>query len=191
MAYRNPNCRCMSSPCTCSGNVVAYGTTGPTGPTGPAGTDGVTGPTGPTGATGTTTGSLVINFTPTADGEFSGAWVIPQEIDSEGLVVGELAYISVGAQAGRADASVPGSFPAVGIVAALSAPSSVVLLTYGVIRNDAWTFIAGGLVYLGAGGGGPSQTIPTSTGEAVQIVGIAVGPNAIFINPQLVYTLAP
>ena len=58
-------------------------------------------------------------------------------------------------------------------------------LVYGVANSPYWSWTTGGIIYLSTNGT-MTQTVPTGTDVAVQILGIALSPTKIFFNPQLV-----
>lgn len=57
------------------------------------------------------------------------------------------------------------------------------VITYGFVRNDTWTLVPG-LVYLSETTGDITQTVPTTSGAVVQVIGVAVAANILFFNPQ-------
>lgn len=53
------------------------------------------------------------------------------------------------------------------------------------VRNDAWNWTVGGVLYLDtATPGGMTQTVPSGTDDAVKIVGHAVSADVIYFNPS-------
>ena len=60
------------------------------------------------------------------------------------------------------------------------------ILLQGYIRNDSWAWSTiGGPVYVSPTTGSLTQTIPTATGQQVQIVGYATTSNIIYFSPNL------
>jgi len=54
------------------------------------------------------------------------------------------------------------------------------------VRNDAWNWTVGGVLYLDtATPGGMTQTVPSGTDDAVKIVGHAVSADVIYFNPSV------
>jgi len=57
-------------------------------------------------------------------------------------------------------------------------------LLHGFLRNDAWSFTPGAPVYVSPTAGELTQTIPTGTGQQVQVLGYATASNIIYFNPD-------
>src|SRR3989304_1192622 len=85
----------------------------------------------------------------------------------ENLAFGDPVYFKSDGKAWKADADTSGS-----------------ILLRGIIRDDAWTWTIGGVIYLSTGAG-LTQSQPTATDEAIQVLGVA-HPNAdtIVWNPS-------
>lgn len=62
---------------------------------------------------------------------------------------------------------------------------AVKLLKKGYVKNSAWTWVVGGLIYLSAATGGlMTQTQPSVAGNRVQIIGYAESATVIYFNPD-------
>ena len=86
----------------------------------------------------------------------------------------------------RADASAVGTARAIGIApAAISDTATGTILLHGFIRDDSWNWTTGGVIYTSETTGELTQTAPTTDGAFVQVVGIALEPDVVFINPSL------
>jgi hypothetical protein len=48
-----------------------------------------------------------------------------------------------------------------------------------------WSFTPGGVVYVGSAGL-PTQTAPSASGEAQQVIGYAVSPSEFFVQPGII-----
>lgn len=82
-----------------------------------------------------------------------------------------------------ADADAAGEFPAVGIAAAsVGAGTNLNVVVSGTVRNDSWTWTVGGSIYLSASAGTLTQTAPTTSGHAVQRVGVALSADSAYLN---------
>lgn len=58
-------------------------------------------------------------------------------------------------------------------------------LLLGFMRHDAWTWTAGGLLYIDrTTAGALTQTAPATTGDQVQVVGVAITADIILFNPS-------
>ena len=77
--------------------------------------------------------------------------------------------------------------PAIGIAltGTNTAGTTCRVLISGFMRNDTWNWTPGRVIYLGASGA-LTQTVPTISGDMVQIIGIATGTDHMIVNPQLV-----
>jgi len=58
------------------------------------------------------------------------------------------------------------------------------VLLLGFIRNETWAWIPGGLIYVDTSNGSLTQTVPTTIGEQVQVVGFATHADRMFFNPS-------
>src|SRR3972149_881532 len=103
----------------------------------------------------------------------------------ENLAFGDPVYFKSDGKAWKADANTAGAYPCVGIATqVINADASGSILLRGIIRDDAWTWTIGGVIYLSTGAG-LTQSQPTATDEAIQVLGVA-HPNAdtIGVNPS-------
>jgi len=91
-----------------------------------------------------------------------------------------------------ADANGSGTFPAIGLaVAAYSSTNAAIVVTSGTVRNDAWSWTPGGIIYLSTTAGGLTQTAPSTTGDKVQVIGRALTADIMHVNPSADYGTAP
>lgn len=61
------------------------------------------------------------------------------------------------------------------------------LLPNSFVRNDSWSWTAGGVLYLSVTtAGGMTQTAPSSTGQCVTVLGVALSSTVVYFDPQLV-----
>jgi len=133
-----------------------------------------------------TDGDIQLQQAPSTDGDVSG--VTTSGTTANVTAVGQGLYMKSDGtwDLGKADAD--STMP----VEALSTTSSTgvqKVLTYGFIRNDAWDWTPGGLVYASdATAGALTQTIPTANGSQVQIVGVATHADRMFFNPNYILT---
>jgi hypothetical protein len=85
-----------------------------------------------------------------------------------------------------ADASAVATARAIGIApAAISDTATGTILLHGFIRDSSWSWTTGGVLYLSETAGAMTHTAPTTDGAFVQVVGIALSPIIVFINPSL------
>jgi hypothetical protein len=181
-----------------TGPTGTTGTTGPTGPTGaagvtgptgPTGTTGATGSTGPTGTTGTTgpTGPTGPSAFTTPGSDLTVTGITRDYTAGESVAFGDPVYVKSDGKVWKADADTAAAYPAVGFATGTAAANATVtVLLLGVARKDAWTWTVGGIVYLSTSSG-LTQTQPSATDNAIQVLGIAEAATRIYVNPQLVY----
>lgn len=114
----------------------------------------------------------------------------------EALVKGDPVYFDIdtsGALAAfKADANVSGKFPAVGIAVETAGSGTHVVLVLGVYRDDSlldWPTSGGAtLVYLSTSGG-LTTTQPSATNDCIQVIGVAITKDILYVKPELVYLL--
>jgi len=130
--------------------------------------------------------SLKIDATPDgmADDKYNGITLVGINF---GETVGQWAcvFLASDGKVDIADADAAGEFPALGIVVAGGDDTDpAIILTRGVVRNEGWTGLTvGGAVYLGDDGTGAiTQTAPSTSGDAVQIIGRALSDSEIYFN---------
>lgn len=105
----------------------------------------------------------------------------------ETLAFGDPVYIKSDGKVWKGDADTASTFPVMGMaMGAAAANATVTVLLLGIARNDSWTWTVGGIVYLSTSSG-LTQTQPSSTDNAIQIIGIAEAATRIYVNPQLVW----
>lgn len=117
--------------------------------------------------------------------------IVLQFIAHEDLVVGNAVYVHTDdGEVAKARANAVGTMPAIGIVVAdADADAPVKVLTHGIINDsDGWGGAQdeGDTMYVSENTAGlVTATIPDADGEFVQVLGMAVGPRDVFINPSL------
>ena len=109
--------------------------------------------------------------------------------DSAGSVsAGDAVYINGSGKVAQANAQV-GSVtdPAIGIAtnAGASDGDDVYVLTHGIWRMDAEAFTAGDPVYVGESAGALTPTAPSTDGDYVQRIGIAVSDDCVLVMPSI------
>lgn len=82
-----------------------------------------------------------------------------------------------------ADSDGSGTYPASGFAtAATSDGAAASIIRKGFIRNDAWAWTPGQLLYLSTTAGGITATAPSTSGDAVQIIGQAITADIIYVD---------
>ena len=86
----------------------------------------------------------------------------------------------------EADASAIATARVIGIApAAISDTATGTILLQGFIRDDTWTWTTGSPLYLSETAGAMTHTAPTTDGAFVVVVGIALSPDVVYINPSV------
>ena len=85
-----------------------------------------------------------------------------------------------------ADASAYATARVIGIApAAISDTATGTILLHGFIRDDTFNFTTGATLYLSETAGALTETAPTTDGAFVQVVGTALSPDVVYINPSM------
>jgi len=85
-----------------------------------------------------------------------------------------------------ADASAFATARTIGIApAAISDTATGTILLQGFIRDDTFNFTTGATLYLSETAGALTETAPTTDGAFVNVVGVALSPDVVYINPSL------
>ena len=109
--------------------------------------------------------------------------------DSAGSVsLGDAVYINSSGKVAQANAQVSSvTDPCIGIAtnAGGSDGDDVYVLTHGIWRMDAEAFTAGDPVYVGESAGALTPTAPSTDGDYVQRIGIAVSDDCVLVMPSI------
>lgn len=109
------------------------------------------------------------------------------------VAYGDLCYMNSAGKMALVDADAIGTAGSFAIAAATIAgdAAGVFALPGSVLRNDAWNWTVGGFIYAvapagsAASGSTLTQTAPSATDAAIQIVGVAIHADKMFFYPQL------
>ena len=86
----------------------------------------------------------------------------------------------------EADASAYATARVIGIApAAISDTATGTILLHGFIRDDSWSWTTGATLYLSETAGAMTHTAPSTDGAFVQVVGVALSPDVVYINPSM------
>ena len=107
----------------------------------------------------------------------------------ENLAFGDIVYFKNDGKVWKAGAQNVGTYPAMAMATGtISANATGTFLLWGTARNDAWNWTIGGILYLSTVAGAITQTMPPSTDDAVQILGVAhVNADTIYFKPSIDY----
>lgn len=123
-----------------------------------------------------------------SDDTYSGIQLSGRVAASGGLTQWDCCYINTSSEIALADANGSGTYPAIGLAAGtVSGAAAAIVITHGPVRNDAWSWTVGGVIYLSATAGGLTQTAPSTSGDKVQVIGVAISADEMFVNPSLDY----
>jgi len=120
------------------------------------------------------------------DHTWSGA--ITTLVAGTNLVLGDLCYIGSDGKMEKAQGDTAGHVPAVAFcTGTIAEDASGVFVMQGFVRDDSWSWTPGTLLYVSASTAGLiTSTIPTTTGNQDQIIGIAISATIIFFNPNYI-----
>ena len=122
---------------------------------------------------------------PTADTTADGLKV--DLVAAENLVFGEVCYINSSGKLAKADADAIATASAFFMaLASISTDATGTFLHIGFVRNDAWNWTVGGLIYLSTTAGALTQTRPSATDDVIQILGVATHADRMIFNPSLI-----
>ena len=86
----------------------------------------------------------------------------------------------------EADASAYATARVIGIApAAISDTATGTILLQGFIRDDSWNWTTGSTLYLSETAGAMTHTPPSTDGAFVNVVGVALEPDVVYINPSM------
>jgi len=84
----------------------------------------------------------------------------------------------------EADADAATTMPCVALALETSTGAKKVLM-HGFVRDDSWAWTVGGTIFVSTTTGALTQTIPSGSGDQVQVVGIATHADRIWFAPEL------
>lgn len=127
-----------------------------------------------------------VQITPTAGGSDLTASGVTASVtvDTNATGVGAALTLASDGNYDEADAT-DTTLPCKALALETSTGTKKILLS-GYIRNDAWAWTVGGLIYLSETTGAMTQTAPTTSGSIVQILGYATHADRMYFNPQLI-----
>jgi len=126
-----------------------------------------------------------------ADDKFNGT-TMTGKLTGEAVTQWQAVYLWTNGTWKVADADLAGAFPSWGIATAtIGTGTNLVVLTQGIVRNDAWTWTTNGApLYLSDTAGGLSQTPPGTAADCVQLIGKVLSDDEAYINAgSMVYGL--
>jgi hypothetical protein len=111
----------------------------------------------------------------------------------ESITAGDLLYFKSDGKVYKADSTsiVTGKLPSMGMALATAASGVNNVLLVGTYKNSTkWVsgtvLTVGGMCYMSTAGG-LTQTQPAATDNVIQVVGVAVAIDTVYLNPVLTY----
>lgn len=122
-----------------------------------------------------------------ADGTIAG--FVGTQYTTDATSIGSVLYTNSSvASLKLADANGTGTYPALYMaIESVSGDNFVKCLCAGQIRNNAWNWSPGDIIYLSETAGGLTATAPTTSGSIVQVLGVAITADIIDFRPQLTW----
>ena len=133
-------------------------------------------------------GSEAVNVTISATGGPSPTDIITVPgVAGEALAAYDLCYLAADGRYYKTDSLTAATMPGLVLAgAALTAGQAGSFIRRGQVSNNAWAWATvGGFVYAGNTAGALTQTLPSKSGEQLQIVGIAKSATQIDFEPNL------
>lgn len=134
-------------------------------------------------------GTVNLDPDPASDVNASGiATTLTVDAGTGSTAVGQAYHIDTDGELVDADADGTATMPCTCLALATGTGSRKVLLQ-GFIRNDAWNWTVGGIIYVSTDPTtttGLTQTAPAGSGDQVQAVGVATHADRMYFNPSLV-----
>lgn len=139
-----------------------------------------------TSATSATSASALSITDSLTTGQWSGITTTLTAANT--LAFGNITYVNSSSKMDKARADSASTMPTYAMATAtISGDASGVFLLQGFVCNSAWNFTPGALLYVSAATAGAiTSTIPASTGNQDQIVGVAITATIIYWNPNLI-----
>jgi len=115
--------------------------------------------------------------------EWSGSSV--DILAGEAITQGNLVYLNSTGYVFKTDADAAATMPCIGLaLKTKNAGELCPILMQGWVRNSNWAWIGGDEVFASTTPGGKTQTAPSGSGDQVQVIGIALDEDVIYINPD-------
>lgn len=100
------------------------------------------------------------------------------------VAVGSVCYMAADGELTLANSGSATTAPVIAMATEAGTDGTPNAWTYqGFVRNDAWSWTVGSLLYLTTSSGGMTHTKPTTVGEYVQELGVATHTNRIWFSP--------
>jgi len=129
-----------------------------------------------------------IRATQNLDKDLSWAGPTAVMVAGENLVFGEAVYIGNDGKVWKAKADSAATMPCAALaVGSISADDIGEFLLFQFLRDDSWSWVIGGSLYVDKTTAGVlTQIEPGDTGAQVQVVGKAIATNIIYFSPEAI-----
>lgn len=128
-------------------------------------------------------GTVGLNPSPSSDHTGSGFLIV--DTVGEGVSIGDVLYRKSDFKWWKANAGAVATMPGAGLaMEAKSAGASCKILLYGMFRDDSWSYTPWSILYVSTTPGPPTETAPSSAGDQVQAVAMAMTATVILWNPS-------
>lgn len=102
------------------------------------------------------------------------------------LAIGNVCYVGSDGKMELTDADAAATMPGVFIcTATIVEDATGVFLIRGFMRDDTWTWTAGGTLYTSTTAGALTQTAPSGSGDQVQVIGVALSADIVYFDADL------
>jgi hypothetical protein len=118
-----------------------------------------------------------------SDGNASGI-IVTMQVDANSTGFAAALHMDTDGNWIEADADSTTTIPC-GALALETGTGSKQVLMQGFITNSGWSWTVGGLIYVSTTTGGLTQTIPSGSGDQVQVVGYATTSTRMYFSPNL------
>lgn len=125
--------------------------------------------------------SILFNPSGLSAGQWEGE-VVSATVDTNSIGVGAVLKMASDGHFDQADASVSSTMPCQALAIESGTGTKKILLR-GFLRNTSWSWTVGAPIYVSTTSGALTQTIPSGSGEVVQIVGYAWATDIIHFTP--------
>ena len=130
--------------------------------------------------------SPTIDVSALSNGNWQGKMYKLPNTAGEALSKFDVVSITTAGTIWRADADVGDRYNVFLVVEAVSSGNTGTFLKKGVIRNDSWNWTPGKMLYASGTPGAIVQTLPTGSGQYVQVLGYAITADIIAFEPSLI-----
>lgn len=107
------------------------------------------------------------------------------DVDENSIGFGGALHMDADGNLIDCDADAAATMPCMALAIEAGVGSGKLLLKSGKIVNTAWNWTTGDIIYVSTTVGALQNTAPVGSGDVVQVIGIALGPDAIDVNISL------